>query len=173
MKRLTTCCVLIILIGVFHLPIPGYVHSAQVSDKAPEFELDDVQGMHHRLSDYHGKVVLINFWASWCPECIGEMTSLNSLYAKYRGKGLVVLGISADRTKDPVMKVLKQTNVTYPVLLDSTGGVFIRHYTVIGLPTTVVVNKKGLIAERVIGRTDFDSTAFMNKIESLISEVTQ
>ena len=171
MKHFTMCCALIILMGVSNLAVPGYVNSAQVADKAPDFELNDLQGLRHRLSDYRGKVVLINFWASWCPECIGEMASLNALYAKYRGKGLVVLGISADRKKDPLMKVLEQTHVTYPVILDTTGGVFIRQYTVIGLPTTVVVDKKGLIAERVIGRTDFGSTAFMKKIESLLSEL--
>ena len=169
MKRLTTCCAWIVLIGVFHLAVPYNGHTAQVSDKAPEFELNDLQGVHHRLSAYREKVVVINFWASWCPECIAEMASLNSLYEKYRGKGLIVLGISADRKREPVMKVLTQTRVTYPVLLDSTGGVFIRNYTVVGLPTTVVIDKNGLIAERVMGRTDFTSAAFMNKIESLIS----
>ncbi len=142
--------------------------TAYAAEKAPEFELNDLRGAHHQLSSYHGKVVLINFWASWCPECIEEMSSLNTLYERYRGKGLVVLSISADRKKEPVTAVLARTRVAYPVLLDTTGGVFIRHYTVIGLPTTVVIDRNGFIEERIVGRTDFTSPAFVKKIETLI-----
>jgi peroxiredoxin len=159
----------IIFITLFLLAAPHCCLAAQVSEKAPEFELDDLQGAHHKLSDYRGKVVMINFWASWCPECIEEMSSLNALYERYRGKGLVVLAISADRKKDAAMTVLARTHVSYPVLLDTTGGVFIRHYTVVGLPTTIVIDKNGFIDERILGRTDFSSPTFVKKIEGLIS----
>jgi peroxiredoxin len=141
---------------------------AEKSDKAPEFELDDLRGQHHRLSDYRGKIVLINFWASWCPECIDEIPSLNKIYEKYKGKGLVVLGILADRKKEAAMKILTQAGVTYPVLFDTSGGVFIKRYTVIALPTTVVIDRNGLIVERIIGRIDFSSAAFVKKIENLM-----
>ncbi len=157
----------IVLIVLFQLFIPPYDFAEQ-SVKAPEFELDDLRGQHHRLSDYRGKIVMINFWASWCPECIEEMPSLSIIYKKYKGKGLVVLGISADRNKEAVMKILKQIDITYPLLLDTSGGVFIKRYTVIALPTTVVIDRNGLVVERIIGRIDFSSAAFVKKIENLM-----
>jgi peroxiredoxin len=167
MRRLTLGGFWIILIALFQIFASPYGIAKEL-DKAPEFELDDMRGQHHRLSDYRGKIVLINFWASWCPECIEEMPSLNKLYEKYQGKGLVVLGISADRKKEAALKLLTQTQVTYPVLLDTSGGVFIKRYTVIALPTTVVIDRNGLIVERIIGRIDFSSAAFVKKIIDLM-----
>jgi peroxiredoxin len=101
------------------------------------------------------------------------MPSLNKLYEKYEGKGLVVLGISADRKKEAALKTLMQTSVTYPVLLDTTGGVFIKRYTVIALPTTVIIDRNGFIKERMMGRIDFSSTAFVKKMENLMQGVKQ
>ncbi|MBA4373266.1 MAG: hypothetical protein C0402_10465, partial [Thermodesulfovibrio sp.] len=114
-------------------------------------------------------VVLINFWASWCPECLEEMPSLDTLYMKFRKQDLVVLGITSDRMKEPVLEVLKKVPVTYPLLPETGGGVFIRKYTVVGLPTTVLVDRRGLIAERIVGRTDFGSASFFRKIEDLLN----
>jgi thiol-disulfide isomerase/thioredoxin len=136
--------------------------------RAPLFELTDLQGKTHRLADYAGKVVVINFWASWCPECIDEMPSLNALYEKLRVKGLVVLGITSDRKRAPVEQALRRVPVSYPILIETTGKVFVRQYTVIGLPTTVVVDRNGYIAERFVGKTDFDTPAFARKIQDLL-----
>ncbi len=170
MRRLTVRIVWLTLVVVLPLFFISKAIAERQGEKAPEFELSDVQGLHHRLSDYRGKVVLLNFWASWCPECIEEMPSLNTLYGKYGGSGLVVLGIAADRTKEPVLQVREKTRTAYPMLLDATGGVFIKRYTVIGLPTTIVIDRNGFIAGRFIGRTNFGSSSFMRKIEGLIDQ---
>lgn len=143
---------------------------AQVREAAAAFSLNDLHGVTHSISDYRGKVVIINFWASWCPECVEELPSLNALYEKYRLKGVVVLGIATDRNRDSVDPLLKRTGVTYPVLLNTAGGTLLKQYRVIGLPSTVVVDRNGFIAERSIGRTDFGSPAFTDKIESLIDK---
>lgn len=135
---------------------------------APDFELIDLAGKTHRLADYRGKVVIINFWASWCPECLEEMPSLDRLYTRFSKQDLIVLGITSDRKKDPVLEVLKKIPVTYPLLLETGGGVFIRKYIVIGLPTTVLVDRRGFIAERIVGRTDFGSASFSKKIQELL-----
>lgn len=142
--------------------------SAEQNTPAPDFELTDLSGKTHRLADYRGKVVIINFWASWCPECLEEMPSLNGLYTKFRKQDLIVLGITSDRKKDPVLEVLKKIPVAYPLLLETGGGVFIRKYVVIGLPTTVIVDRRGFIAERIVGRTDFGSVSFSRKIQELL-----
>ena len=147
-----------------------HADSVYASEKAPDFELNDLQGVKHRLSDLHGKVVLINFWASWCRECMTEMPSLNSLYEKFKNKDVVVLGISTDSNYEDIKKSLGKTRVTYPVLIDSQGEVFRKKYAVMGLPTTVIVDKNGYIAGRLLGSLDFTSAAFMNKIKMLSEE---
>jgi len=144
-----------------------YADPTDNSEKAPDFELDDMRGTKHRLSDYHGKVVLINFWATWCRECVAEIPSLNGLYAKFKDKGVVVLGVSIDRDNDDIRKSLKKVPVAYPVLVDRDSEVFSEKYTLIGLPTTVVIDRNGYIADKLIGGSDFGSAAFMKKIEIL------
>lgn len=144
--------------------------AAKNSEKAPDFELSDMQGQKHRLSDFHGKVVLINFWASWCRECITEMPSLNAMYEKFKNKDVVVLGVSTDSDIRDIKKSLGRTPVTYPVLIDRDGEVFERKYAVRGLPTTVIVDKKGYIAGRILGSVDFSSALFINKIKMMSEE---
>lgn len=161
-------CLCVVLFCVLSFSWPEDLCGAQVGERAPQFELADLQGKTHRLADYAGKVVVINFWASWCPECLEEMPSLNSLYEKFRGKGLVVLGITSDRKRGPVEQALKRAPVSYPVLLETTGKVFVRQYTVIGLPTTVIIDREGTMAERLAGRTDFGTPVFTSRIQALL-----
>jgi peroxiredoxin len=150
---------------------PGSIYADTVKkEKAPDFELDDMQGLKHRLSDLHGKVVLINFWASWCRECISEMPSLNALYEKFNKKDVVVLGVSTDSNTEDIKKGVGKTHVTYPVLIDRKGDVFEKKYAVMGLPTTVIVDKNGYIAGKILGSLDFTSAVFMNKIKILSEE---
>jgi peroxiredoxin len=158
------------VIILVHYPGSIYADTAKNSEKAPDFELADMQGSKHRLSDLHGKVVLINFWASWCRECLGEMPSLNSLYEKFKNKDVVVLGVSTDSNNEDIKKSIGKTHVTYPVLIDGNGEVFERKYAVRGLPTTVIVDKNGYIAGRLLGSIDFSSAAFMNKIKMMSEE---
>ncbi len=165
--RLFSCCACILLLSLFLLS-PRWALGAQGAERAPQFELRDLQGKNHRLADYAGRVVVINFWASWCAECIDEMPSLNSLYERFRGKGLVVLGIASDRKSETVEQALRRVPVSYPVLLETTGRVFVRQYTVVGLPTTVIIDREGNIVERLVGKTDFGTPAFARKMQSLL-----
>ncbi len=136
--------------------------------KAPDFELKDTNGTLHRISDYKGKVVLVNFWASWCTECIEEMPSLNILYERFRKSDFVVLGISIDRNQSKLSDAMEKTNIAYPVLMDTKGEVFVKKFTVIGLPTSVLIDQQGLIRETIIGRHDFASNKFIEKINNMI-----
>lgn len=168
MTRAALCLFWLILIVIPHIMEPPLCSGAPGTETAFEFSLDDLQGRKHSLSDYRGNVVIVNFWATWCPECVEEISSLNALYEKYRGRGLVVIGIATDRRREPVESVLKRVNTAYLMLLDNTGGALLKRYRVIGLPSTVIIDKKGLIAERIIGRTDFNTPLFERKIESLL-----
>jgi len=97
MLRLPSALLLLICTVMF---FPSLAFSVNSGEEAPIFELSDLQGRKHALSDYRGKVVLINFWASWCRECITEMPSLNKLYSQFSGQGLAVLGVTVDRKSE-------------------------------------------------------------------------
>jgi len=147
-----------------------YAAAATQYEKAADFELADSTGALHKLSDYRGKVVLLNFWATWCKECVEEIPSLNSAIEKYKDQGLVVLGISIDREWKPIEKLLKTTPMQYPVLLDHTGAVFVGSYTIVRLPSSILINRDGFIIRKIPGSQDFDSRVIQNMITDLLKE---
>jgi thiol-disulfide isomerase/thioredoxin len=92
---------------------------------APEFILPGLSGTPARLADHRGEVVLLNFWATWCPPCRAEMPSMEKLYQAYRDRGLVILAISGDRAgRSVVESFVQERGVTFPILLDPDGAVF-------------------------------------------------
>jgi thiol-disulfide isomerase/thioredoxin len=118
---------------------------------APALTLKDLRGRTVRLSDYRGKVVLLNFWATWCPPCRAEMPALIKWQQQYRGKGLQVIGITYPPTERPeVRRFIRSIKVNYPVLLGATKTktLFDSGET---LPITVVIDREGNIRERIEG----------------------
>ena len=150
--------------------IPSRSFAIAGGEAAPQFELSDLQGGKHSLSDYRGKVVIINFWASWCRECITEMPSLNALYTQFSGQGLAVLGVTVDRRPEDAGSAAKNAGIAFPILLDIKGEVFIKKYAVIGLPTTIIVDRKGIVREILIGTQDFLKKEIKDKMASLLKE---
>lgn len=142
--------------------------SAAAPEKAKDFELKSLDGKTYRLSSLKGKVVLINFWATWCKYCIKENPSLDRLYKKFKDDEFIVLGISVDRSALTIENFLQKNPVSYPVLLDSKGEVFVKTYTVIGIPVTFLINKEGYIVKKLIGGQDFDSKKFVKSINALL-----
>lgn len=147
-----------------------HIAGAATLEKAKGFELSSLDGKTYRLSDFKGKVVLLNFWATWCTYCVKENPSLDRLYREFKDSGFIVLGISVDRLSATVENYLKDNPLTYPVLMDSKGEVFVRTYTVIGIPVTYLINKEGYIVEKLMGKQNFDSKKFMDKISVLLRD---
>jgi thiol-disulfide isomerase/thioredoxin len=111
-----------------------------------DFSGKTADGKTFRLSDYKGKVVLLNFWATWCGPCIEEMPDLIKLQEKYGEKGFVVVGLSADDTFDDAIQFAKEKSVNYPILdKEATGKVSDLVGGVKGLPTSFLLNKEGKI----------------------------
>jgi len=116
------------------------------------FTLKDVAGKDVKLSSYKGKVVLLNFWATWCGPCKIEIPWFNEFHQKYQGKGFVVLGISADDTVEQLKPFVAQYKMAYPVLVglgrddvqEALGPVW-------GLPTTLLINREGKVCQRHMG----------------------
>jgi len=122
---------------------------------APGFTLTSLAGKRSSLDDYHGKVVLAHFWATFCIPCVREMPELESLWQEYREQGLVVLGIAADRGSESVVREFAgKTGVTFPILLDPDGTVRNR-YEVVALPMTYLIGRDGKISARMIGAREW------------------
>jgi peroxiredoxin len=117
-----------------------------------DFKLEDLDGKKVTLSGLRGKIVLVNFWATWCPPCRKEMPDLNLIYSHYKSQGLVILGITDEPTAT-VIPFIRQGNYTYPILLDS-GHAVGKQFHVEGIPRTYVFNRDGkLVAESIDMRT--------------------
>lgn len=119
-------------------------------DLAPEFVLQTVDGTPRKLSNYRGKVVLVNLWATWCPPCIEELPVLDQLVADYEAKGLVVLGVAGDEDTQAVRDFLAKSPVKFEVLLDPNGAIGTQ-YGITGYPETFFVDRQGRLRDKIIG----------------------
>ncbi|MEO8044006.1 MAG: TlpA disulfide reductase family protein [Spartobacteria bacterium] len=121
---------------------------------APDFQLKNLEGKTIKLSDYKGKVVLLNFWATWCPPCREEIPDLVALQKQYAARGLVVLGISMDEGGAAgVARFAKKFEINYPIVMgnektsEAYGGIQV-------LPTTFIIDRKGKVVDGLQGGTD-------------------
>ncbi len=139
----------------------------KISKPAPDFALKNVQGDSIKLSDYKGKVILLNFWATWCGACKEEMASMQNLYSSLKADGVEVLAISIDRwNEDRVQEFARDNNLSFPVLLDQDQKVR-RQYHVMGLPTSYLIDAEGKIRGYASGARAWDSPDSMELFLSL------
>lgn len=153
-------------------PKLGYNMSAISSPiVAPDFTLQDMDEADFSLRDYRGKVVLLNFWATWCPPCRREMPSMERLHQSSQDKGLVVLALNQMEDEDHVFAYTGELEVdpTFTILFDKDSKVS-RAYRVQGLPTTYLIDKQGRIRFRAIGGREFDHPDIEKLIQQLMQE---
>ena len=134
--------------------------------QAPEFVLRDLDGNQHRLSDYRGQVVIINFWATWCPPCREEMPSMQRAWESLKNDGIHMLAINVGEDEDTIFQFTANYPVDFPLLMDSDSGV-INQWPVRDLPTTFVVDPKGRISYRAIGGREWDDPALLSLVRAL------
>jgi len=138
---------------------------------APDFTLDTLDGGKTTLSELRGKVVVINFWATWCLPCRVETPALERSYEQYKDSGVVILGVNLT-DQDLIGEVnsfVQEFKLTYPILLDGDGRVSNILYQVRGLPTTFFVNREGVIRTVLVGGP-MSETFIRSKIEALLQE---
>jgi peroxiredoxin len=130
---------------------------------APDFSLTGEDGKTYHLADYRGQVVVINFWATWCPPCRREMPSMQRMWSKIKGKGVVVLAVNVGENADIIFEFLGQYPVSFPIPMDLEGKV-VKRYPVTGLPTTYIVNPEGMVTHRAVGSREWDDPALYGRL---------
>jgi peroxiredoxin len=144
---------------------------ASAGGAAPEFSLRDLAGVSHTLAESRGKVVLVNFWATWCGPCQVEMPHLQKMHTDLAAKGLVVLGISTDdaKTGSMVKQIVKAKGLTYSVLLDPQTQAVAAYNPSKTLPFTALVDRQGNLAQVFSGYNPGDEVAVRARVEALLA----
>ncbi|MEE9613705.1 MAG: TlpA disulfide reductase family protein [Thermodesulfobacteriota bacterium] len=136
--------------------------------KAIEFTLPDLGGGEVTLSDYRGKVVFLNFWATWCKPCEEEMPSMQELYDEFKGQPFEMLAVSVDsKGPEAVSEFIEKRNFTFPVLHDRKGRMKERYKTT-GVPETFIIDQNGVIAEKVMGPRDWSRRGYTSMVRDLL-----
>ena len=131
-----------------------------IEEIAIDFTLKDQYGNEHTLSEYRGKTIFLNFWATWCPPCKGEMPEIEEIYNEY-GKNkedIIILGVAApnlgrEGSEEEIANFLSENNYTFPVVMDF-GGELVYKCDISGFPTTFIINEEGEIIHKVVGAMD-------------------
>ncbi len=158
-------------IGVLSLLFFLFFHSAisqvNLGEQAPEITLPDANGQMINLSSLRGKVVLIDFWASWCGPCRASIPGIVKLYKKYKDKGFIVLGVSLDDKKNSWLKAIKHDKITYLQVNDKDGWYsrVAARYNVNAIPATFLLDRAG----RVVS-VDPEGKELLKSIEELLAE---
>lgn len=135
---------------------------------APDFTLPRMSGQEVRLSDLRGRVVLVNFWASWCKPCEEEMPAMERLYEQLAPEGLELLAVSVDDSREAVEKFREGRDLSFPILLDPERRVS-RLYQTFRYPETLLVDRDGMVVERYVGPRDWDDPLYLARLRRLIT----
>ncbi|HEY0820657.1 MAG TPA: TlpA disulfide reductase family protein [Rhizobacter sp.] len=158
------------LLGAMLLAVAGWAHAAAaVGTNAPDFTLKTLNGPNMRLQEQRGKVVLVNFWATWCGPCRKEMPHLNRIADKYRSAGLVMLGVNVDDDVRKAAEVAGQLKVNFPVLLDTDKAVS-KLYDLNAMPSTMVIDRNGKVRFLHRGYQDGYEDSYDQQIRDLLKE---
>ncbi len=142
------------------VPAPVLDSSAKPKRKLLSFTLADLDGRPVKLAAWHGRPLIVDFWATWCPPCRKEIPELNTIYKKYRSKGLVVLGVSVDKVQGDGVKSVRpfaqEFKISYPILM--ADDEVVDALDLDNIPTTLFFNRKGKLIARLEGRGEVGGT---------------
>jgi peroxiredoxin len=151
--------------------LPGW--KPKVTEAAPDFHLPTLDGNLVRLADFKGKVIFLNFWATWCPPCIQEMPWMETLYRSLKGWEFEMLAVSIDEDgKEAVRPFMKKYSLTLPVLIDRDKKVAAL-YGITGIPETFIITKQGVIDFKIIGPQDWTERKWRDYFDNLLGETRE
>ncbi len=160
----TKLLLVLIIISSIAFILPGCSKSCpDIGSSAPDFTLETTDGGSLSLSDFQGKIVILNFWATWCVPCQSEMPHFQAVHNEHSGKGVALLSIDIQESPSQVKEFADSNGLTFPLLLDRQAEVAQKYCLPSALPITLFIDAEGIIRARKVG-------AFRNKgeIESLI-----
>jgi peroxiredoxin len=142
----------------------------EVGLAAPDFTFPGMDGKMVSLSDFKGKVVLVNIWATWCPSCVDEMPSMEKLYQKLKGEDFEILAVSIDSLGEKVVApFMKKYKLTFPALIDSAGAIRMGYRTT-GVPESFIIDKDGMLVKKIIGSLDWTKPEILHLFQRLIQK---
>ncbi|MEX0806885.1 MAG: TlpA disulfide reductase family protein [Candidatus Binatia bacterium] len=136
---------------------------------APDFTLPNLQRGKVSLSDFRGKLLMLNFWASWCVSCREEMPAMERLYQRYKDQRFVILGVNIKDEKKSALSFVEELKITFPIGFDPKGEVGLV-YGAWGIPTTYLIDAKGMALARVVGSADWYSPGARELVGALLDE---
>ena len=167
MKKMIVAWVMSVLV-----PVSGMAAGFQAGANAPApaLQAQDLNGVPHTLASFRGKVVLLNFWASWCPPCQREMPSMERLRLRMAGRPLEIVALDSAETRDEVSAYLSRMPLGFPVLLDPDGS-NTRRWKVFALPSSFLLDAEGRVRYILTGPTEWDEGEALRLVESLLAEL--
>jgi cytochrome c biogenesis protein CcmG/thiol:disulfide interchange protein DsbE len=174
---LTICLILIVAIPLVLLSLkehesPSKPEKPSIHEglTAPDFTFPDLDGKKVSLSDYRGRVVFVNIWATWCLPCVEEMPSIEKLYNRFKGDQFQILAVSIDSNgREAVVPFMKKLNLTFPVLLDPEGKIR-KRYGLTGVPESFVIDREGIVVKKVIGPIDWAAPEVIRFFQDFINK---
>ena len=136
----------------------------EIGMEAPGFSLVNMNNQEVSLSDYQGKKVFLNFWASWCPPCRKEMPDMQKLHEEYGSEEVAILAVNVGESKSTAANFMMQNGLSFPVLLDNSKDTA-RNYLVRGIPSSYFLDQNGIIEEKVVGAVSYEKMLELNGIE--------
>ena len=139
-------------------------------DLAPDFTAKTVDGKTFALSEQKGKVVLLNFWATWCGPCVGEMPAFEKLYSEY-GEKIAILAVDCSEDENTVKQFVSDNGYTFPIAYDTDGAISTKYPTQ-GIPYTLVIGKDGKVKKTFLGADDADAQyqEYKKAIDGVVNE---
>jgi len=165
-KKLTAVLAILLVLGIVITACPNEAPAPEVGKRAPDFELDALDGQSIALSGLKGTPVLVNFWATWCGPCTYEMPFLQQVYEDWPEEELVLLAINIQEGSSKVSQFMQSQGFSFPVLLDSQAAVA-QQYSVMGIPSTFFIDSDGVIQEIKVGafRSQADIVTILSQLD--------
>jgi peroxiredoxin len=168
LDRILIAAMLLLTAGLVWVVYPTLeVRIVNAGDTAPNFSIVTESGRTVTRSDFGGKLLVLNFWASWCPPCITELPSLNEFAQEYKDQGVVVIGISNDKNENLYKRFLTQRHVAFDTARDPEADIS-ASYGTFQIPETYLIDRNGKVLEKVISNQDWMDPQFLARVKSML-----